>query len=98
MFATSHVLIKYLGFNESDLDFFFDTLSDAVDNDIDDAHRIAIKEGLESHADKEYGIPTIINILDCDKKELNFLSNNENFSSKNLQLLDTKSSILSSLT
>ena len=74
MFATSHVLIKYLNFNEKDLDFFFDELSDAVDNDIDVAHRTAIKQGLENHAEKEYGIPTIIDILDCDKQELQFLS------------------------
>lgn len=73
MLATSHVLIKYLNFNDVDLDFFFDELADSVD-EIDYAHRNTIKEGLNSHAEKEYGIPTIIDILGCDKGELTFLS------------------------
>ena len=76
MLATSHVLIKYLSFNDVDLDFFFDELSDAVDDDIDIAHKRTLKEGLEHHADKEYGIPTIIEVLGCNQKELDFLSSN----------------------
>ena len=73
MLATSHVLVKYLRFNESDLYAFFDELADSVD-DIDDAHRNVITEGLKPGNDKEYGIPTIIEILQCDKQELSFLA------------------------
>ena len=75
LLATSHVLVKYLSFNESDLLYFFDELSDSVD-EIDDAHRNVILEGLKPGAIKEYGIPTIIDILQCNKQELSFLSKN----------------------
>ena len=69
--ATSHMLIDHFNYNQDDLYNFFDTLADKVT--IDHTHRNIIIEGFKP-ANTKYGIPTIINILDCKNNELEFLN------------------------
>ena len=73
--ATSHMLIDHFNYNEDDLYKFFDTLADKVD--IDNEHRKIITEGLKP-CDTKYGIPTIINILQCNNDDLAFLNQYNN--------------------
>jgi len=73
MLATYHTLIKYLDFNRDDLYYFYDELAENVDIKLE--HRDAlINDALKETSDNKYGIPTIIEILECDKQELSFLA------------------------
>lgn len=68
--ATSHILVN-LGFTGSDLDKFFENLADAVNIDVEQ-HKTIIREGLKEY-ETAYGVPTIINILQCTYEEINFI-------------------------
>ena len=83
--ATSHVLIDHFNYNNEDLYNFFDTLADKVT--IDNAHRNIIIEGFKP-ADTKYGIPTIINILQCANNELEFLNQYNNDIKSDLEYME----------
>jgi len=69
--ATSHILVNHLKFNDKDLDNFFIQLADRVNIDFAQ-HKTIIREGLKEYT-TAYGVPTIIDILQCTSEEISFI-------------------------
>lgn len=82
LLAISNVLVEKLQFNKADLLEFETLLFSAVDFDIE--HQNTILEGLKQERRTKYGIPKIVEILQCNTNELNFLfTETDNYAVKN---------------